>query len=108
MHRREAKKLDTSANHCFRYHPFMNLAARRTGVTEVRMLLGDMRSGSLWRAFVDLALPFKSDGGPSYQEATRILQCHMITISSRSHAKYGRVRWGVRKLLIHEQNKNKT
>ena len=55
VERKKSKRLTGIAKECFGYHVFTNPASRQTGAQEFAVLVTDIRSGSLWRAFADIA-----------------------------------------------------
>ena len=76
---------------CFRYHPYQNPASRRTGAMEVRSLIEDIRSGSLWRACRDLALSWSHK--PTYAESRAVLRRHQLKLWSGDGATYACTRF---------------
>jgi hypothetical protein len=91
--RTEVRSLAGKAKDCFAYHPYMNPASRRTGAQEFRILLNDVRSGSLWRACTSLAQEF--NGKPTFRGSEQILKAHEIALWS-GRSKYNRtlfLRW---------------
>ena len=88
VRRSEAKRLKGDV---FRYHPFSNPASRRTGAQEIRILLADLRSGSLWRACQALALAWQTD--LTYRKSAEVLATHSIALWRGTGAVYGRTRW---------------
>ena len=88
--RSEAKRVVGKAKDCFGYHPYSNPASRRTGSQEVSILLADLRSGSLWRACVDLAQEWRTN--PTYTQSEQVLVKHGIALWAGAKATYGRAR----------------
>lgn len=60
MRRSESKTLDAKPNDAFRYHPFMNPSSRTSTAINVRLLLGDMRTGKLFCACEALDLAWRA------------------------------------------------
>ena len=85
VQRSEAKRLDGDV---FRYHPFSNPSSRRTGAQEIRILLADLRSGSLWRACEAPALAWQTN--LSYRKSAEVLATHGIALWRGAGTIYGR------------------
>jgi len=87
---RPRSKDNGSVDGLFRYHPFSNpSSSRRTRLAEFHELLDDLRSGSLWRAFAELASLFTDL--PTYAKATGLLKNHDIKLWAGDR-KHNRVR----------------
>ena len=90
--RAEAKKITSSAEGRFGYHPYMNPASRRTGAQEFQKLLPDLESGEVARACADLVDAWSAAAsGASYRVSEQILVTHRISLFSG--AVYGRTRF---------------
>ena len=70
MSRTDAKRLNAKANDAFRYHPFMNPSSRVTAETDIRLLLGNVRTGKLLRACEALSLAWRTTR--TYSESAKI------------------------------------
>ena len=92
MRRKSARKLSRSGMTHFAYHPFSNPASRRTGAQEFGMLIADIRSGSLWRAFADLAKLWRT-GASTFSQGEATLARHNMNLWSGRGHHYGRARW---------------
>ena len=90
VERKKSKRLTGIAKECFGYHAFSNPASRRTGAQEFAVLVTDIRSGSLWRAFADLAKEWQIK--PTYARSEQVLAGHGIKLWGGHGAKYGRLR----------------
>ena len=80
--RAEAKKITSSAEGCFGYHPYMNPASRRTGAKEFKLLLPDLKSGKVARACAELVGTWAAASGASYSASEKVLVKHNISLFS--------------------------
>ena len=78
LSRTEVKRLGGSANGCFAYHPYRDPASDSCGSKEISRLLADLRSGSLWRACVELAQVLLTK--PTYAKSEQVLTTHGIAL----------------------------
>ena len=83
-----AKRATGKSRGRFGYHPYSNLGSRRTGAQEVRILLEDVRNGSLWRACQDLLHSWQTE--VTYTDSADVLVKHRLALWSR--ATYNRTR----------------
>ena len=72
LHRSKAKRITCSEERRFGYHPISNPASRRTGASEARILLPDVRSGKLARVGKTLDLQWAASGA-TYKHSQEVL-----------------------------------
>ena len=89
--RAEAKKITSTAEGRFGYHPYMNPASRRTGAQEFEILLPDLKSGKVELACADLVRTWVAASGANYRDSEQVLAQHKIALFS-GRAKYNRTR----------------
>ena len=89
--RAEAKKITSTAEGRFGYHPYMNPASRRTGAQEFEILLPDLKSGKVELACADLVRTWAAASGANYRDSEQVLAQHKIALFS-GRAKYNRTR----------------
>ena len=92
MRRDQARQLGRSGETRFADHPFSNPASRRTGAQEFRMLIADIRSGSLWCACSNLANLWRA-AAPTFSQSEQTLARHDINLLGGRRHHYGRARW---------------
>ena len=88
--RAAAKKITSSAEGRFGYHPYMNPASRRTGAQQFERLLPDLKSGKVELACADLVRTWAAASGASYRDSEQVLAKHNIALFSG--AVYNRTR----------------
>ena len=72
LHRSEARRITCSEEGRFGYHPISNPASRRTGASEARILLPDVRSGKLERVGKALDQQWAASGA-TYKHSQEVL-----------------------------------
>ena len=90
LQRSEARRITCSAEGRFGYHPSSNPASRRTGASEARILLPDVRSGKLERVGKALDQQWAASGA-TYKHSHEVLINQSISLWKR--AGYNRIRF---------------
>ena len=81
--RAEAKKITSTADGRFGYHPYMNPASRKRGDQEFELLLPDLESGKVARACAELVREWTAAAsGASYNVSEQVLKKHKISLFS--------------------------
>ena len=79
LQRSEARQITCSAEGRFGYHPISNPASRRTGASEARILLRDVRSGKLERVGEALDQQWAVSGA-TYKHSQKVLIKQSISL----------------------------
>ena len=90
LHRSKARRITCCAEGRFGYHPISNPASRRTGASEARILLPDVRSGKLERVGKTLDQQWAASGA-TYKQSQEVLVQESISLWKR--ADYNRIRF---------------
>ena len=90
LHRSKARRITCCAEGRFGYHPISNPASRRTGASEARILLPDVRSGKLERVGESLDQQWAASGA-AYKHSQEVLVQKSISLWKR--ADYNRIRF---------------
>ena len=91
LHRSKARRITCCAEGRFGYHPISNPASRRTGASEARILLPDVRSGKLERVCKTLDQQWAASGA-TYKHSLEILirQSRLWKTSSYNRIRFPR------------------
>ena len=90
LQRSEAKRITCGKKGRFGYHPFSNPSSRRTGASEARILLPDVRGGQLESVSKALDQQWAASGA-TYKHSHEVLAKHEISLWKR--ARYNRIRF---------------
>ena len=90
VHRSKARRITCGEEGRFGYHPISNPASRRTGASEARMLLPDVRSGKLERDGKTLDQQWAASGA-TYKHSRGVLASENISLWKR--ADYNNIRF---------------
>jgi len=90
LQRSEARRITCSEEGRFGYHPISNPASRRTGASEARILLPDVRSGKLERVGKALDQQWAASGA-TYKHSQEVLVKESISLWKT--ADYNRIRF---------------
>jgi hypothetical protein len=83
LHRSKARRITCCAEGRFGYHPISNPASRRTGASEARILLPDVRSGKLERVGKTLDQQWAASGA-TYKHSRKVLDQESISLWKRA------------------------
>ena len=82
--RSKARRITCCAEGRFGYHPISNPASRRTGASEARILLPDVRSGKLERVGKILVQQWAASGA-TYKHSRKVLIQESVSLWKRAN-----------------------